>query len=220
MVATDTVVGIVGAVVLVAVMAGVFVYEYNNAPEAGDAALQEQAHFEEDYAGLSATDDLDGDGTQNYVDDDLDGDGQANAVDEDVGVAVPVSGTVAAPPPTGGAGAPMTVTFTVGNGSEHFQGAITYTRAAGGAFPNVQGTLSGPEGFDDVQASSTNSGNTYTLAFDIQEPLPAGEYTLTLRQQPAGGLLPVSQPASVSGELTIHYAAPAEPHGHGETEKE
>ncbi len=33
MAASDTVVGIVGSVVLVAVMVGVFVYEYNNAPE-------------------------------------------------------------------------------------------------------------------------------------------------------------------------------------------
>jgi hypothetical protein len=33
MAATDTIIGIVGAVVLVAVMVGVFVYEYNNVPD-------------------------------------------------------------------------------------------------------------------------------------------------------------------------------------------
>lgn len=219
MVATDTVVGIAGAVVLVAVMAGVFVYEYNNAPADADNPAIRQQHFEEDYPGLSANDDIDGDGVANFEDDDLDGDGTANAVDSDVGVVVPVSATVAVPPPTGGQGPAFTVTFRVGNGTEHFQGALTYTRAAGGVFPNVAATLSGPAGFDQVQATSTNSGSTYTLAFDIQEPLPAGEYTLTLRQQPTGGLVPVSQEANVAGDLTIHYAAPAEPHDHTTPEK-
>lgn len=213
MVATDTVVGIVGAVVLVAVMAGVFVYEYNNAPE-GAAGIQEmQEHFEEDYAGLSAMQDIDEDGTPNWNDTDMDGDGVDNVNDTMLSRTIPVNANVAAPSPTGAQ--PYTMTFNVVNGSEAFVGTLTYSRAPGGAVPNVQGSLSGPSGFSTVQATSTGTGTQYTLSFDIQEPLPAGEYTLTLQQQPAGGLVPVGQAATVAGNLEVHYVSPeGGAHGH------
>lgn len=213
MVATDTVVGIVGAVVLVAVMAGVFVYEYNNT-EGGATSIQEQQeHFEEDYDGIAATQDIDGDGIQNFNDTDLDGDGINNTEDKQITQSVPVNANVAAPSPTGAS--PYTQSFTVSNGTEHFQGTLTYTRAAGGVVPNVQATLSGPSGFSTVTASSANSGTTYTLTFDIAEPLPAGQYTLTLTQQPAGGVLPVGQAATVTGTLEVHYVTPeGEMHTH------
>lgn len=212
MVATDTVVGIVGAVVLVAVMAGVFVYEYNNT-EAGPLSVeQQQKHFEEDYAGLSATQDIDGDGIQNFNDTDLDGDGVENSEDTQITQTVRVSATVAAPSPTGST--PYTQTFMVSNGTEHFQGTMTYTRT-GGTVPNLQATLSGPSGFDTVTATSSTSGNTATMSFDIAEPLPPGQYTLTISQLPAGGVLPVGQAATVTGTLEVHYATPeGEMHTH------
>src|ERR1041385_3207350 len=93
MVATDTVVGIVGAVLLVAVMAGVFAYEYNN-PATADASTDagQKSTFTHDarFAALNATDDIDGDGTPNYKDADLDGDGVSNANDTEVGVTIKV----------------------------------------------------------------------------------------------------------------------------------
>ena len=207
MVATDTVVGIIGAVVLVAVMAGVFVYEYNNTEEGGSSSLlEQQEHFEEDYAGLAATQDLDGDGIQNFNDTDLDGDGVENAEDDELAVNVQVSGTV--PQAVGMAGSPYTQSFTVGNGSEHLGGTITYTRQAGSVpTPSLQATITGPGGFS-VSATPTTSGNTVTMTFDIMEELAAGEYTLTIRHAATGGPLTVSQAASVSGSLEIHYAMP------------
>jgi hypothetical protein len=204
MVAKDTVVGIVGAVILVAVMAAVFVYELNNQPDevtSGEAASIED--FEEHYPDLNATDDLDGDGKANFEDADLDGDGTNNTEDEDVAVTLPVSAEVAAPTASGST--PYTMTFTVGNGSESLQGQLSYTRMAGGLAPNVQGRITGPDGFE-AAASSSGSGTSYTLTFEVTEPLPPGEYTLTLTQEPAGGLLPAGQPATVTGELEIQYA--------------
>lgn len=214
MVATDTVVGIVGAVVLVAVMAGVFVYEYNNT-EGGASSIEEmQEHFEEDYAGLSATQDIDGDGIQNFNDTDLDGDGVNNTEDTEITQTIPVSANVAAPSPTGSA--PYTQSFTVGNGTEHFQGTLTYTRTNGAvAVPNVQATLSGPSGSSTVTATSTTSGNTVTLTFNVEEPLEPGQYTLTLTNTAPAGPIPVGQPATVTGTLEVHYATPeGEMHSH------
>lgn len=74
MVHSDTIIGIVGAVVLVAVMVGVFVYEYNNVEtDGGDFAAR--------FPGLDPDGDLDGDGITNAMDDDIDGDGTPNADD-------------------------------------------------------------------------------------------------------------------------------------------
>src|SRR5688572_20840856 len=117
MVATDTVVGIVGAVLLVAVMAGVFAYEYNNPVEDVPDDSSQRSHFEEDYVGLSAGDDLDGDGTANYLDDDIDGDGSPNDGDDMLNVLVPVSGSIGSNTPAGPS-QPFTVDFDVGNGSQ------------------------------------------------------------------------------------------------------
>lgn len=53
MVATDTIVGIVGAVVLVAVMGGVFAYEYNNVPDDGGEEMPPIDHLMEEASGGS-----------------------------------------------------------------------------------------------------------------------------------------------------------------------
>ena len=202
MVATDTIVGIVGAVVLVAVMAGVFVYEYNNGPE---EALSPQAHFEEDYAGLAATQDMDGDGVANFEDSDMDGDGIANEDDEMLSTVVQVNQNVPAP-----AGSPGTseLVFQVVNGSEHFDASLAYTRAAGGQFPVISGQVSGPDGFDPVNIAFTCTGTSCTWSYEGEEPLPAGEYTLALSNTGAGGLVPVGQAATVTGVIEVHYSTP------------
>lgn len=211
MVATDTVVGIVGAVVLVAVMAGVFVYEYNNAPEDADSQEQMQEHFEEDYEGLVAMQDMDEDGTPNWNDTDIDGDGVNNTDDDMLSRTFTVNTNVAAP--TGG---PTTATydFQVVNGSESLSGSLSYTRAAGGQVPVVSATLSGPAGFEQRTLNFVASGNTYTAQVAVEEPLPAGAYTIRFTNQGPGGLVPVGQAATVTGNLEVHYVTPGETHGH------
>ncbi len=213
MVATDTVVGIVGAVVLVAVMAGVFVYEYNNTEASAPSIVELHEHFEEDYAGLVATQDIDGDGIQNFNDTDLDGDGLNNSQDASLAVNVPVSGTVNQS--VGMAGSPYTQTFIISNGTEHLGGMITYTRASGSVpTPSLEATLTGPGGFSANAVPSTGSSSERTLTFDIMEELAPGEYKLTVRHAATAGPLTVSQAATIAGNLEIHYSTPAEMHDH------
>lgn len=203
MVATDTVVGIVGAVLLVAVMAGVFVYEYNNPVEEGSADAEARAHFEEDWPGISAGDDLDGDGTPNYLDSDLDGDGTPDVDDDMLAVLVPVSGGIGSGSPVAPS-TPYTVDFSVGNGSEHLGGTITYARTGAAALglPTFAARIVDSDGETVAQATSTTSGNTVTMTFDVQEPLPAGDYTVEVTQPNAG---PGGQ---FAGTLEVHYTTP------------
>lgn len=210
MVATDTIVGIVGAVVLVAVMAGVFVYEYNNAPDVADDDVAKAEHFEEDYPGLVAAQDIDGDGIANYLDDDFDGDGINNTDDMDVMVAVPVSGNVAQATPA--SATPYTQTFMVYNGTEHISGVLTYSRT-GGATPSLEAVLTGPDGFS-ISATQTTTGNTATLTFPMSDAMTPGEYTLTVRHVPLGGPVTLAPQAAVAGSMQVHYASLGEPHTH------
>src|SRR5688572_28436495 len=119
MVATDTVVGIVGAVLLVAVMAGVFAYEYNNPVAAEDPGSEGgmRAAFASAYPGMSADDDVDEDGQANNADDDLDGDGTPNAADSDVSVHSEAGAVLG--PAAGPSNPSFSHTFVVGNGSVH-----------------------------------------------------------------------------------------------------
>lgn len=84
MAATDTVVGIVGAVLLAGIMVAVFVYEYNNPPSPGgppDPTLTDEqrvAQWSQDYPGLAAKEDMDLDGTPNYNDTDMDDNGEVD----------------------------------------------------------------------------------------------------------------------------------------------
>lgn len=213
MVATDTVVGIVGAVVLVAVMAGVFVYEYNNAPEGADSPEEMREHFEEDYEGLAALQDMDEDGTPNWNDTDIDGDGVNNTDDTMLSRVFTVDVDIGAPT---GAATTETFQFQVVNGSESLSGSVSYTRAAGGQVPVVSATLTGPSGFESRTLNFVASGNTYTADVNVEEPLPAGQYTITFTNQGPGGLVPVGQAASVTGNLEVHYATPnaEDVHGH------
>jgi hypothetical protein len=202
MVATDTVVGIVGAVLLVAVMAGVFAYEYNNPAEEVSGDASQRAHFEEDFVGLSANDDLDGDGTANYLDDDVDGDGTLNEEDEMLAVTVPVSGSIGANSPVAPS-QPVTTGFSVGNGTEHVAGTITYTRTGAAALglPTFAARIVDSSGDTVASATSTTSGNTVTMTFDVEEPLMAGDYEVEVSQSTPG------PGGSFSGSLEIHYGA-------------
>lgn len=210
MVATDTAVGIVGAVLLVAVMAGVFVYEYNNPATEASTEDEDATHFEEDWPGLSAREDLDGDGEANYEDPDIDGDGSPNADDDMLAVTFPVSGSIGQSTPLSPSD-PFTTGFSVGNGTEHLGGAITYTRqgALGVGSPTFAARITDSSGQTIATATSTTSGNTVTLAFDYDEPLVAGDYTVEVTQtQPGTG-------GSFNGSIEVHYMTPAGGgHGH------
>lgn len=206
MVATDTVVGIVGAVLLVAVMAGVFVYEYNNPAEPADLSPEgRMAAFEEHYPGLSANDDIDDDGIANYEDDDLDGDGASNENDTAVATTTHMSNAAAGTATT-------TMPFYVGNGSVHVTATVVT------AFPIPNPLISGnliielvrPDGsVADNQASSPGGPSTFTVETQEGDEIPTGEWKVVVRPNQAG------VPASADITSEVHYPAPlAEGHGH------
>jgi hypothetical protein len=210
MVATDTIVGIVGAALLVAVMAGVFVYEVNNAPEDGDSPDAAMAHFEEDYPGLSALDDIDGDGTPNYLDDDLDGDGVPNDEDDDVKTTTTMSGSLGAQ--VGPVIAPsLNHEFYVGHGTMHVKATVVTSLAAPN--PLLSGNfvmeLLRPDGSVAANAASSPGGpGTFTLQTQDGDEVPVGNWTVRVTQNQAG------PGGNFDITTEVHYAGAAEPHDH------
>jgi hypothetical protein len=205
MVATDTVVGIVGAVLLVAVMAGVFVYEYNNPAEPEDTTPEgRMAHFEEDYAGLSANDDIDDDGIPNYEDDDLDGDGSSN--ENDTEVAVTMESTQAIGQAT------TRLAFYVGNGSVHVTSTVSISLAVPNPLfaGNFIIELVRPDGtVADNQASTPGGASTFTVETQEEDEIPAGDWEIVIRPNQA------TTPAAAEVSIEVHYPAPTvEGHGH------
>src|SRR5687768_394696 len=197
MVATDTMVGIIGALALVAVMVGVFVYEYNNEPTAdGGAAMtdgENRTAFEEAFGGLNATDDLDEDGAANYLDDDIDGDGQNNTADEMTMYERPVDGSV------GAQATSISFPLEVGTGAANLE--VTITVAGDNGLP-ADATLTVTNG--DGETVGEESGNGEITVSSSE--LTPGSYTITVaRQASAGGPLPVGTPFSFSGTASVHY---------------
>lgn len=206
MVATDTVVGIIGAVLLVAVMGGVFAYEYNNPAEAGTgSAAHQKAHFLEDYPSLNATDDLDGDHLANYNDTDIDGDGVANEVDEDTAVHQEISGSI----PAGANPNPAMVgshAFTAGTGVLHVMAYVNYTAAGPAPLPTqpvLQVALKDSSGSTVANGVATTTGTTVSIKVESQDITP-GAYTLSIS---VTGANPAARP--YTGAINIHYDAPA-----------
>lgn len=210
MVATDTVVGVAGAVLLAAVMVGVFVYEYNNTPATGttpdDADRLER--FLDSYSTLGANDDLDGDGVPNYKDDDMDGFGGPDANQTGALQArFPIDGTSAAPPAQT-QDDPQAV--VVGAGSQSVHAILNYTLAVPTPVPGLpipraptlEMILTAPDGME-TRATATQNGADVTLVLTVDNPV-AGNYTLNVQQTQAG-------PAtSYAGTLTVAYG-PAMP---------
>ncbi len=182
MVASDTVVGIVGAVLLVAVMAGVFVYEYNNVEPVDGNGVD----FSEAYPNLDASGDIDGDGIVNSEDSDIDGDGIDNADDDDTAVVVEMQGTI-------GPGANSLVLEALAEtGHTMLHAEATLGNAD-------LGTTSLAIEFDGTQVASDTAGvgsTTISVDADAGEP---GTYTAVLRQQPAG------PGTSATVTFTVHY---------------
>jgi hypothetical protein len=208
MVATDTVVGIVGAVLLVAVMAGVFAYEYNNPVEddtAGDGGLRSQ--FASSHPGLSPDDDIDGDGKPNYEDEDLDGDGTPNASDADVAVHSEMSGALG--PAAGPVNPSLSLGLVVGNGTTHVIATVTASaQVPNPAFAgNFIVQLIRPDGsVADDQASAPGGSGTFTVQTQEGDELPAGAWTVRVTQNQAG------TGGSVRIEADVHYPSPAAEH--------
>lgn len=198
---SDTIIGIVGAVVLVAVMVGVFAYEYNNAPEpepigqGPDSMAGKMAAFNATYPGLDAAQDLDGDGIPNYDDDDLDGDGDANAGDDDIAVHKTFTGNVAARTPQSNPASTANQFFI---GSGHMGGTITVnwgTTAGpiGGAIDELVVTVTGP---GDVTCDNTADGKAVC---DLAAAV-TGVYTIEVRHAS-----PAAQAKAFTGDYHIQY---------------
>lgn len=182
MVASDTVVGVVGAVLLAVVMIGVFVYEYNNTPGAdaggGHGTTDAIAHFREHYPALNATADLDGDGKANYLDADLDQDGIDNLNDTAVAFTVPFSGSLQ----PGAASASADHAFKVQQGMAALQVDLFYNSTAPQpvpANPAIAFTVTGPEDAGSSVRPNPASGSTaYHASLAAERGLEPGDYTV------------------------------------------
>jgi len=203
MAATDTIVGIVGAVLLAAVMVGVFVYEYNNAPATVNADSESKEHFGLDYPSLNATGDLDGDHVANYLDNDMDGDGIANDNDTATAVTQRFSGSL------GMVGQTATTDFKVhidpGNDGSVFTLTYNTTAPLPGAAPRVptlEVSLLGPDGSSaGVTPQTTQSGSAVTSVMTVSG-LDGGEYTVRVTATVSG-----PQAASFGVKAVLDYGA-------------
>lgn len=213
MAGTDTVVGIVGAVVLVAVMVGVFAYEYNNAPAAAGGEDAAKTSFRSAYPGLNATGDLDGDKILNFEDPDLDGDRLNNSDDASIAVAVPLSGTVAQA--TTGAQS-VNLLVQVEKGIETLTASISYDLVApqptalAPAIPTFQFALLDAAGETVVTGTNAYAGQTGTNTLEVDGgELAPGTYTLRVTaSSPSPG-------GAFSGEAVLDYGGHAHESGHG-----
>lgn len=191
---TDTVVGVVGAVVLAGIMIGVFVYESNNVSAGPDAV----ATFDSRYAavGITPFGDLDGDGTSNLNDTDMDGDGLDNDVDVHIAVTYTFTGSLAQT--TGSASADFQ--FVTEIGAKDVQAYLNYTTllpAPAPRAPNLAATIVDADGQAVATCAQTTqaAGSTAaSCAFGSQD-IAVGAYTATVETTTAG-------PAQ-SFELTI-----------------
>ncbi len=202
---SDTIIGIVGAVVLVAVMVGVFAYEYSNAPEDAGPAIDPEseegkmAAFSSTYPTLNATDDIDGDGEANYMDDDIDGDGVPNAEDNMTCVcAMSIGGTVAATSPTNTNPADTSNTFTIHQGATGGMATVTWTvtRAPGGT---LVGDLSVSIQGAAACTKMDGTGDARMAMCDLTG-LEPGTYTIRVSHASA-----VAQQKAFSGSYDILY---------------
>ncbi|MES2155081.1 MAG: hypothetical protein V4510_08100 [bacterium] len=216
MVATDTVVGVAGAVVLALVMVGVFVYEYNNAPAAapggGTSETAKLAAFNAAYRTLNATDDLDGDGIANYLDADMDNFGGPDANQTgDLVVHVVKSGSViGATPPATTSTAMLQV--MIGHGNSGIRGFLNYTTAtpAPASNPALQGVLKGA-GPDDTTtgapAMMAPGSMAASWSFSSEKGFMSGNATFTVTEASA---VP-TQATSFNAVFILSYGA-AKPH--------
>ena len=204
---TDTVVGIVGAVVLVSVMVGVFAYEYNNTGDGGDGDDVDGGDdgFAQRYPGLDPDGDMDGDGVPNAEDPDMDGDDLADAEDDELLVTQEFDGTVAQ---SAGSTSSDQQILVLDEGATSVEMTVAYQRPAGlpgaiGQQPKLNFVLTDPNGqtyaAQETLGGAGDAGVTVTWAF--AGDLPAGEWTLTATSNSV-----VAPAMSYDGTLAVGYA--------------
>ena len=203
---SDTVIGIVGAVVLVGVMVGVFAYEYNNVegdePTAEEQRANLMAAFNETYPDFDPEGDLDGDGVPNYNEADLDGDGLNNTDDDafDFKVEHDAGGSVSAAPSSSG----YSLTFDAEPGVRHVVLTLSHPErlAADQSLLalDVELTANG----ESSTASPTTAGGTMTYVIEFPDPA-AGSYMLTVTPFTLGGAVSLDPGTTVTGTLEFHY---------------
>lgn len=187
MASTDTIVGIVGAVLLAAVMVGVFAYEYSNAPAAqptGDAALIQ--HFHEDFPALNATGDINQDHVPNYKDPAFNATGEVLATFR-------FPGSMPQPMPPATAAPPVEFQLHVEEGNVGTALTLTYntsTPAPLPGAPTLDLAITGSGGSSDITASSPQraqaAGSMAVTVTVTVRTLPPGQYTLRVSQTQPG----------------------------------
>ena len=183
----DTVVGIVGAVVLVAVMVAVFWYEYTQVPDGEeDPDTRAGSAFAARYPSLAPSEDMDGDGVPNVADDDMDGDGVNNTSDATVLVRSRFTAALGA-----GAAQPQRTPLFAGTAHDHIVVFVNYTLSA----PSPIGSVSALEArlLDaDGQVVATGQGATVApggtqASIRIEaHATPAGNYTIEVSRANPG----------------------------------
>ena len=201
MASTDTVVGIVGAVLLAGIMVAVFAYEYANpaTPEGPppDSTHLRQATFAQEFPALNATDDIDGDTVPNYNDTDLDGNGIADANQTtDFRYRHEYTDTSAAPPATTDS---TEFTLQVGQGNAGIKAWLNWTVTAplpqlptapnfsyqlmhdGEAVGSVgQVSATGTSRSIPLEVPADQVPGTYTFRVDMTAPGPATPFTVAV----------------------------------------
>lgn len=215
MVATDTVVGVVGAVLLAAVMVGVFVYEYNNAPagpandDAGKAVT-----FAANYPNLEAEGDLDGDGMANFKDPDMDNNGVPDANQTgDLVVRFPFDGSVPAAAPPAMSSSMTSAPIPVHEGNTRIEYTVYYnsTTPAPANTPQLAASLS--DGGDPVAGTHQPPANGETagrVTYSSESGFAAGNVTLTVTASNALPL-PGATGATPFKAVLLFYYGSAQP---------
>lgn len=206
---SDTVIGIVGAVVLVAVMVGVFAYEYNNVDEAlspEEEQAQREADFLAAFAELDPNGDLDGDGVPNVNETDLDNDGINNTEDDDFEFSQvhDASGAIAAGPPATG----YSMTFDTEDGVGHVMLELSHDailEQAGQQQPSLSVTLTDPTGLSLPVTITYGPQTVYSVDHSLD--VAPGTYTLSVQPLSVGGVLSVFPDTTVTGDVEFHYFA-------------
>lgn len=203
---SDTIIGIVGAVVLVSVMVGVFAYEYNNVdtdePTEAEQQAQREADFAAMYDSLDPNGDLDGDGVSNVNETDLDGDGINNTEDDvfEYSRDFDAGGSIAAAPNA----APYSLTFEAEEGLRHVMLSLSHPERVAGDQTALALTVELAANGETRTATASVSGGVATYTIDWMDVGP-GTYTLTVSPFTAGGALAVDPGTQVEGALTFHY---------------
>lgn len=205
---SDTVIGIIGAVVLVGVMVGVFAYEYNNVDsddeptEAEERAMQ-QAAFNETFGALDPDGDLDGDGTPNYAETDLDDDGIPNEEDDRFQFerSFDAGGAVSGAPSFAG----YALNFEAEEGLGHVMLRLSHDERLAADQTvlalNVQLTANG----ETRSATAVTSGGVTTYTLDLEDVGP-GTYALSVTPFAVAGVS-LDPGTTVTGSLEFHYFA-------------